>query len=77
MNYDRFIQEAKTKDCDILRDEPLSRHTTFRIGGTADWMVIPHTAQAAGELYTLLEKEGLPWFPLGRGSNLSLIHIYG
>ena len=42
MNYDRFIQEAKTKDCDILRDEPLSRHTTFRIGGTADWMVIPH-----------------------------------
>ncbi|WP_368034528.1 FAD-binding protein [Bittarella massiliensis (ex Durand et al. 2017)] len=70
MNYDRFIQEAKTKDCDILRDEPLSRHTTFRIGGTADWMVIPHTAQAAGELYTLLEREGLPWFPLGRGSNL-------
>ena len=70
MNYDRFIQEAKTKDCDILRDEPLSRHTTFRIGGTADWMVVPHTAQAAGELYTLLEKEGLPWFPLGRGSNL-------
>ena len=70
MNYDRFIQEAKTKDCDILRDEPLSRHTTFRIGGAADWMVIPHTAQAAGELYALLEREDLLWFPLGRGSNL-------
>ena len=70
MNYDRFIQEVKTKDCDLLPDEPLCRHTSFRIGGAADWLLVPRSAQALGEVYTLLRAAGLPWFALGRGSNL-------
>lgn len=50
----------------VLRDEPLDRRTTFRIGGRAGMFIIPETA---GELAAALR--GHPdAFVLGGGSNL-------
>jgi UDP-N-acetylmuramate dehydrogenase len=51
-------------------DEPLSRHTSFRIGGPADvWIECEHTAdiQAAQELS---RESGLPLYVLGGGTNV-------
>ena len=34
----------------VLRDEPMNRHTTFRIGGPADFFVQPSSQTASGLL---------------------------
>ena len=55
---------------ELREDEPMSRHTTFRIGGPAALMALPRTvgeAKAAVKAARALEVE--PFF-LGNGSNL-------
>ncbi len=51
-------------------NEPMSEHTTFRIGGPADFYVTPTTQQALIRLLELCLKKDLPYFIMGRGSNL-------
>ena len=34
----------------VFPDEPMSRHTTFRIGGPADLMVCPQSGEATTEI---------------------------
>lgn len=53
----------------ILRDEPMSRHTTFRVGGPADYYLMPQPQQAA-EVLLLCKKEQVPCHVVGNGSNL-------
>ena len=54
----------------VLPDEPMSGHTSFRIGGPADFFLEPkQKAQLAG-LLRLLEEERIPYFIMGNGSNL-------
>ena len=54
----------------LLPNEPMSRHTTFRIGGPADLMVLPTTEeQAAAVIRACAEAEVRPYL-LGLGSNL-------
>ncbi len=54
----------------VLADEPMKRHTTFRIGGKADYFVCPDSAEKLRQILFLCREEGLPWFILGNGSNL-------
>ncbi|MEW8978682.1 MAG: UDP-N-acetylmuramate dehydrogenase [Symbiobacterium sp.] len=54
----------------IRRDEPLKRHTTFRIGGPADYLVQVANRQELSGLLRLAGEEGLPVYILGNGSNL-------
>jgi len=49
---------------------PLGRYTTWRIGGPAWCLATVHSAQEAAEVIRATEEAGLPWMPLGRGSNL-------
>lgn len=54
----------------VLTEEPMKKHTTFRLGGPADYFLCPSDAgQVAGILH-ICREEGLPWFVLGNGSNL-------
>lgn len=53
----------------IYPDEPMSRHTTFRIGGSADVLVTPDITQAA-EIRMLCKKMHMPLTVIGNGSNL-------
>ncbi|HEY3661189.1 MAG TPA: UDP-N-acetylmuramate dehydrogenase, partial [Candidatus Udaeobacter sp.] len=50
--------------------EPLSNHTTLRVGGPAQFWVEPHTEQSFAELIRFCRGEHLPLFVIGRGSNL-------
>ena len=50
--------------------EPLSNHTTLRVGGPAQFWVEPRTEQAFAELIRFCRDEHLPLFVIGRGSNL-------
>ena len=54
----------------VLFDEPMSQHTTFRIGGPADVFVMPENYEQFREVLRLCKEEKLPFFVLGNGSNL-------
>ncbi len=54
----------------VLCDEPLARHTTWRIGGSADAMVIVETVEQAQSVLAAARRAAIPVFVLGRGSNL-------
>ncbi|NOZ28765.1 MAG: UDP-N-acetylmuramate dehydrogenase [Chloroflexi bacterium] len=52
------------------RDVPLRLHTSFRIGGPADLMVVAHTADDLAHAVSAAERVGVPWWILGGGSNI-------
>lgn len=54
----------------VLTDEPMSSHTTFRIGGLADIFLIPHCMEEIQKILMICGEEELPCFVLGNGSNL-------
>lgn len=54
----------------LLRDEPMSRHTTFRIGGPADMMFFPAMEQQIALAIRLALDYHIPYTVIGNGSNL-------
>ena len=55
---------------EIRRNEPMSRHTTFRIGGSAALYLIPQTTSALIDLCGMLRETGVRYYFVGNGSNL-------
>ncbi len=53
--------------------EPLKNHTTYQIGGVADYFISVYNQQALQDLIALLKKTQTNWLILGNGSNV-LIH---
>lgn len=54
----------------VLIDEPMSKHTTFQIGGPADCFVIPSTVEEAIVVIKIVKEYDVPLTMLGNGSNL-------
>lgn len=54
----------------VKLDEPMCKHTTFRIGGPAQAFVTPQTTEELGQVVLLCNAEKTPFFMLGHGSNL-------
>jgi UDP-N-acetylenolpyruvoylglucosamine reductase len=54
----------------LLENEPLSKHTTLRVGGPADIYIEPATEQDLASTLRICEERSVPWMILGRGSNL-------
>ena len=54
----------------ILTGEPMSRHTSFQIGGPADVFVQPATGDEVRQAICLAREEQIPFFVVGNGSNL-------
>lgn len=57
-------------DEQILTNEPMSRHTTFRIGGPADYFIMPGTAEELAQVIRLCREAVMPFYIMGNGSNL-------
>ncbi|MDO9391413.1 MAG: UDP-N-acetylmuramate dehydrogenase [bacterium] len=55
---------------EFLFNEPLSGHTSFRIGGPAELLAIPWGEQALSGLLARIKKQKLNFYVLGNGSNL-------
>ena len=55
---------------DILTKEYMKNHTSFKIGGSADFLVTPRTVDQIQNLIKTLKKENIPVFIMGNGSNL-------
>ena len=61
----KLLGEAK-----VLVKEPMASHTTFKIGGPADYFVKPETVEELAAVLKLCKEEEVPYFILGNGSNL-------
>ena len=54
----------------VQRNEELKKHTTFRIGGPADYFVSPETVEELKNVIILCQEKKIPYYILGNGSNL-------
>jgi len=60
-----FLQEEQ-----LLLDEPMSRQTSFEIGGPADCLIFPRDLEEVQQVVALVNEYSLPLTVLGNGSNL-------
>ena len=69
-------QEIRKMFCDLLGEErvftgeAMSRHTTFKIGGPADYFLMPDKDTDVGRIVKICKESAIPYFILGNGSNL-------
>lgn len=54
----------------IYMEEPMKKHTTFRVGGNADYFVMPKTKEEVKKIIALCQEMEMPYYILGNGSNL-------
>lgn len=54
----------------VAVNEPMERHTTFRIGGPADWFVTPSRTEEVRGIIELCRQQSIPYYIIGNGSNL-------
>lgn len=70
MTTSRPTDLAQALDGRVRRDEPLARHTSYRIGGPADWFAQPETTGELGTLLRAARAAGVAVTLLGGGSNM-------
>lgn len=64
------LLSSKINEKHILLNEPMKNHTTFKIGGPADILVVPHTEEEIIFAITELRINGIPHYIMGKGSNI-------
>lgn len=64
-NLKDMIEESR-----VYVDEPMKKHTTFRVGGPADYFVVPKTKEEVKDIVALCREFDMPYYVLGNGSNL-------
>jgi UDP-N-acetylmuramate dehydrogenase len=65
-----LISFIKNLTCDVKFDEPMSRHTSFKIGGNADVMIFPKTTDELIYIRNTCKEENVPLTVLGDGANV-------
>ena len=70
-----FVNELKvvTMPGCLLFNEPMSAHTTFKIGGPADYLVMPSSFKEVSEVVSICRKYKVPVTILGNGSNVLVL----
>lgn len=66
--FERLCRAAG--DGRVKKDEMMSGHTTFRVGGPASYFVSPDGDEALRNVLLLCREEQMPYYILGNGSNL-------
>jgi UDP-N-acetylmuramate--L-alanine ligase/UDP-N-acetylenolpyruvoylglucosamine reductase len=64
------LKEIVGEEGEVRLYEPLSKHTTLRVGGPAQFWVEPRSEKTFADLIRFCRDENLPLFVMGRGSNL-------
>lgn len=65
-----FAESLKSDKCEILINSPMSRHTSFRVGGNADIVAIPEDIDALCDTIQKATENSVPYMVIGNGSNL-------
>ncbi len=67
--YD-FLNDFDEKSIVTYFDEPMRRHTSFKIGGNADAYCVVQNSAALIKLLKICRKREIPYYIIGKGSNL-------
>ena len=70
MSFDKIYDYAKSIGCPSQRDVPMSKYTTFRIGGNASVMLTPTTDEQLASIIKKCNKDNIKPFIIGNGSNM-------
>ena len=72
MDYSSLVRELRhtLPGLAVREDEPLARHSSFRIGGPAPLLFLPKTADQLAALCVFLRQKGIRPFLFGNGTNL-------
>lgn len=62
--------KALVGDNNLIENEPMSKHTTFRIGGKADVFVTPDSDKSLMACVEYVKSNNIPYYIVGNGSNL-------
>ncbi len=54
----------------ILCDEPMTKHTSFKVGGKADFFITAKTIEQVKKVVNVIKENKIPYFVIGNGSNL-------
>ena len=67
-----FLQELKQiiDEKQILINEPMKNHTTFKVGGPADLFVMPESVDELKQIIEAAKNAGISTYVVGNGSNL-------
>lgn len=68
--YSNLCTLCNELGCEYSTDAMLKDYTSFKIGGKADLMVFPDSAEKLSEIIKTAKSSGVPVFVLGKGSNL-------
>ena len=66
--YQELIKWIKPED--ILQEEPMSKHTSFHIGGKADLFIKIHQYEELAKVLKIAKSYQVPIFILGNGTNI-------
>lgn len=69
-NIDAIYNLAKKLQCDARKDEPMNKHTTFKIGGTADIYIKVNNLSALNTILHECIEQDVKYMLIGNGSNL-------
>ena len=69
-DYRKFDAALQSAGVCYKTDEPMSAHTSFKIGGPADRFVEVKTVSELQAVLNAVSDENVPYFILGNGSNL-------
>lgn len=72
MKEQEFVQRLveAVGENNVKINEPMKKHTTFRIGGNAAYLVTPDSTEAVRRVLLLCKDREMPYFIMGNGSNL-------
>lgn len=65
-----FAESLKTDNCEILINSPMSRQTSFKVGGNADIIAFPKTENEFISIMEKAKEKNIPCTVIGNGSNL-------
>ena len=68
--YKNYVEFLCDRDIPFCENEPLSRHSSFRIGGPCALFVTPESADSLRDAYNEAKSEGIRTYILGKGSNI-------
>ena len=65
MQLEKFLRKEQ-----FIFSAPMSEHTTFKIGGPADLLIFPSSAEEVSKIFKLIDLFSLPCTIMGNGSNV-------
>ncbi len=65
-----FVSRLKATGAQCTENSPMSEHTTFRIGGPADYFITVKNVKELQEVISLCKTGRVPYMIIGNGSNL-------